>query len=100
MTVPGFELSEAARRDIANLRLYTRANWGVAKEEEYVADLFARLTGLVEAPLLGRARPELGERIRSLLSDRHLILYRPKLDSGVSILRVMHHSQQLPGDLG
>lgn len=94
-----FELAEAARRDIAGIRAYTRANWGVAKEEEYLAALFARLQLIGEHPLLGRSRPELGEDVRSHSSGSHLILYRPKAAAGASILRVIHQAQQAPNDL-
>jgi toxin ParE1/3/4 len=91
-----FELTEAARLDIAAIRKFTRANWGAAKEDDYVAALFRRLQMIAERPLLGRARPELGDDVRSVLSGSHLVLYRPNDRSGASILRVIHQAQDLP----
>lgn len=51
---------------------------------------------IAERPLLGRARPELGDDVRSVISGSHLVLYRPKGDTSASILRVIHQAQDLP----
>ncbi len=79
---------------------HTRANWGATQEEAYLSDLFARLQRIAERPLLGRARPELGENIRSLINQSHFIIYRPKPDGGVWILRIIHQSRDLPDEFG
>lgn len=47
--------------------------------------------------MLGRARPEPGEDVRSLIGNRYFIFYRARATGGVSILRIIHQSQDIPG---
>ncbi len=59
--------------------------------------LFGRFQWIAERPMLGRARPELGEDVRSLIGNRYFIFYRARATGGVSILRIIHQSQDIPG---
>lgn len=52
-----------------------------------VQALMERCRLLAESPLIGRARPELGVRVRSFPHGRYLLLYRP-LEDGIELLRV------------
>lgn len=43
------------------------------------------------APMLGRARPELGKDLRSLAIGNYVIFYRP-IEDGITIIRVLNGS--------
>jgi toxin ParE1/3/4 len=71
----------------------------LAEESEERADSFidridAKFRTLATQPLMGRARPELGARIRSLAVPPYVIFYEPLAD-GVLILRVLHGSRDI-----
>lgn len=51
---------------------------------------------LADYPESGRARPEVGEGVRSLVAGKYLILYRIGPDS-VDIVRVVHGARDLAG---
>lgn len=58
-----------------------------------IADTAAMLADFPES---GAARPEIGEGMRSLVSEKYLILYRVGPDS-VDIVRVIHGARNLLG---
>lgn len=49
---------------------------------------------LAEEPLLGPARPDLGDRLRYMPHDRYLIFYVVRHD-GIEIVRVLHGARRL-----
>jgi toxin ParE1/3/4 len=51
---------------------------------------------LVEHPLLGRMRSELGEGIRTFAVGNYLIFYVPAKD-GIDIIRLIYGGRDLPG---
>jgi plasmid stabilization system protein ParE len=47
-------------------------------------------------PLMGRARPELDQEVRSWpTSTRYILFYVPDQD-GIIVLRVLHHARDIP----
>jgi toxin ParE1/3/4 len=54
---------------------------------------------LAEHPLLGRSRPELGERLRSFPVGNYLIFYTPSAD-GIDVTRVIYGGRDLPEMFG
>lgn len=47
-------------------------------------------------PLMGRARTELADRVRSWpTSTRYILFYVPS-EEGVTVLRVLHHARDIP----
>jgi toxin ParE1/3/4 len=53
-------------------------------------------TMLAGAPAMGRARPELGDRVRLFVADRDVIFYRP-LDQagGIEVVRALHGARDV-----
>lgn len=49
---------------------------------------------LADHPQLGAARPELGAGIRSIVSDRYLLLYRIGADA-IEVVRIVHAARDL-----
>ncbi|NBC34220.1 MAG: type II toxin-antitoxin system RelE/ParE family toxin [Alphaproteobacteria bacterium] len=83
-----------AERDIEDLGLYIA---------QYNRNAAIKLTDRIEAvcflladfPFIGRARPEISDKVRSFPLDNVLILYRP-IEGGVEIVRVVHGARHLP----
>jgi toxin ParE1/3/4 len=61
-----------------------------------VKRIVARAQRLADYPESGRARPEIGDGVRSLIAGKYLILYRIGPDS-VDIVRVIHGAHDLAG---
>lgn len=74
MTV-GYRLSKAAQKDLADIYLFTRENFGKAQAESYVTSLRASLALIAEQPLIGPERAELTPPIRMHPHGQHIILY-------------------------
>ena len=61
-----------------------------------IENIAAKVARLADFPESGRARPEIGNDVRSLISGKYLILYRIEPDS-VDIVRVIHGARDLFG---
>ncbi len=71
----------------------------IARSDIDIADRFidevrAKAIQLAEFPLMGVARPESGQDVRSLPHGDYLVIYRP-MASGVGIARVVHGRRDL-----
>ncbi|MFZ5562087.1 MAG: type II toxin-antitoxin system RelE/ParE family toxin [Pseudomonadota bacterium] len=72
----------------------------VAKENPAAADnlvdaIYASAQQLAASPLIGRARAELGEGLRSWPTGTpYLIFYYPE-ESGITVIRVLHHARDV-----
>ena len=63
--------------------------------EKFIRDVFKKCSLYAENPLLGEARPDLGETIRYLRHKRWLIAYEPIRD-GIRIVRVVDATRDYP----
>lgn len=66
----------------------------IAQDNERAADAVVRRIAhkaliAADMPLIGVARPELGERARILLEGRYVVVYEPQPD-GVAVIAVVH----------
>ncbi|MBI2929415.1 MAG: type II toxin-antitoxin system RelE/ParE family toxin [Verrucomicrobia bacterium] len=50
---------------------------------------------LAKHPLMGRARPQLGEGLRSFPVGQYLVFYLPETD-GIAVMRVLYGGRDLP----
>jgi toxin ParE1/3/4 len=89
-------LTPLAQADVDAIVDYTLEHWGEARMVTYVGDLERRFAALAAAPGLGRARPEIGEGIRSAPEGSHMIFYRRQGDR-LEILRIIHQSMDNRG---
>lgn len=87
-----FELAPIAEADLAAISDYTFERWGIAQAQSYLDSIEQLLRQAANIPGMGRARPEIGERIRSFPFQSHII-YCVEADFGVIVLRVLHASQ-------
>ena len=85
-----------ARRDLVEI-VETIARDNPRAAEAFAARLEHHCSLLARMPEMGRARPEVGPSIRSLVEGSYLIFYRWQPDCDrVDIVRVWHGRRRLP----
>ena len=84
-----FRLSDAAKRDVADIWNYIAADNHTAADKllDTFFDTFERLAS---SPLIGQRRPEFGtDGLRVFPVGNYAVFYRP-YDFGIEIARVVH----------
>ena len=87
-------LTQSAQTDVLEAWLY------IAEGNQQAAD---RMLDAIEKeahtlllqPLMGRARPELADRVRSWPTSTPYILFYLTDDDGITVLRVLHHGRDV-----
>ena len=82
-----------AQRDLAKL-WHDIAQDDPAAADRMIALIHDRSDFLADFPSAGRARPELGAGLHSLVIDPYLIVYRP-IRGGIAVVRVPHTAQDI-----
>lgn len=90
----GFVLSAEAADDLELIYIYGEENWGDRQADLYLRSLFEVFERLAAYPRLGRARPELGEHVRSFPHVSHVVFFTSVSDD-VAILRVLHGARDI-----
>lgn len=78
-----------ARRDLDDILDYSVAAHGEVAGETYLLAIDTALDRLRVHPELGMARPDFGDRIRSLPVREHRLFYRFD-GKNISVVRVLH----------
>lgn len=65
----------------------------------FIQDIRAQCQRIGKSPMAYRARPELGDGIRSSPFGNYVILYRPQAND-VLVVRVLHGAMDLPRHMG
>lgn len=87
------EFLAEARQDLEEIYDYIAAD-DVQRAGGFIEQIEQRCRTLMDAPLIGRERPDLGQGLRSLTYGRYLILYRVR--GGVlQIVGVIHGARDL-----
>ena len=82
-------------RDINRIWDYI-AETSPQRASKFVRRIKERLALLAENPMMGRARPELADELRSFRVEKYVIFYRP-VTEGIIVVRIMHSRQDLEG---
>ena len=87
-------LAQSAQTDLLEAWLY------VAEDNQQAADrildaIEKEANTLLLQPLMGRARPELADGVRSWPSSTPYILFYLADDDGITMLRVLHHARDV-----
>lgn len=92
--MPDVRLSQAASRDIREIREGGIRDHGIAASDRFMAG-FERLFALLkDQPLAGQQRPEFRQPIRSLSHRPYRILYH--LAGNVVVIdRIIHHARDV-----
>lgn len=91
--MPVVRRRDEAREQLEDIWLY------IARDDDAAADRFldrveAALFDLADRPMMGRARPELGPELRSLVVGNYVLFYRPQPD-GILLVAVVHGSRDI-----
>ena len=90
----GVVFTQSAQTDLLEAWLF------IAEENQTAADrtldaIERQAQALASQPLIGRARPELAEGVRSWPTSTPYILYYLADNDSVTILRVLHHARDI-----
>ncbi len=88
-------VSPAALADLREIREFIATD-DPSAANRVLDEVGDRLDLLLESPLMGRQRPELGLGLRSFPSGRYLIFYVPHEDM-VQVVRVLHGARDVEG---
>lgn len=66
-----------------------------AAADKLLDDMGDTMRRLAQQPLMGRARIELAEGLRSFSVGRYVLFYRPE-PRGIELVRVLHGARDLP----
>ena len=83
------ELTEDVQRDFRDILIYGEHEWGVDQRDRYEARLNRGMQSSSRHPYLGRSRDDIAAGVRSLVIQRHVILYRVE-DDAIRVLRIVH----------
>jgi plasmid stabilization system protein ParE len=84
-----------ARKELKNIRRYSRKNFGPKKQEETLAALYAQFDRLSEYPEMGVVHEEFGGgTIRSISAGPYVVYYRSD-DVRLVIETVRHYRQNV-----
>lgn len=92
--MPRITFSGQARQDLLDIWLHVAPRNGEAVADRVWNQIESTCRSLGEHPQLGRARPEISEDARSIISERWLVLYRLK-DDAVQIVRVIDGARDI-----
>jgi len=86
--------TESAQADLLQAWLYV-AERNLAAADGLLETIERDASVLLDQPLMGRARPELGLLVRSWPTSTPYILYYVSEKAGVTVLRVLHHARDV-----
>jgi len=96
--MPRLLFTQSAQSDLLEAWLFIAEDNPTAADGILVA-IEKEAKALLAQPLMGRARPELAEGVRSWPTSTRYILYYLVMPEGITVLRVLHHArdiQQVP----
>ena len=86
--------TESAQADLLQAWLYV-ADENLAAADGLLEAIEHDAGVLLHQPLMGRARPELGRLVRSWPTSTPYILYYVSENTGITVLRVLHHARDV-----
>jgi toxin ParE1/3/4 len=89
-----YRVSDAAHADLVDIWLYIASDNPEAADH-FINSLVSRFSSLASMPHMGRARPELADRLRSFPFGNYVIFYR-LMEDGIEVVRVLHGARDLP----
>ena len=86
-------LSSLAENDLLDIALYI-ATENPRASDDFVHGLDDKFSLLLTQPEMGRARPELGKKLRSFPIKNYVVFYDPTPE-GIFIVRVIHGARDV-----
>lgn len=94
----GYRLTPGARRDLADIWLYSAQNWGEDRADDYIRALTEAMILVVEDPSLGVSCENIRPGYRKRLSGSHAIFYR-HTRGVIVVIRVLHQNMDAARNL-
>ena len=92
--MPKLTFTESAQADLLQAWLYV-ADENLAAADGLLEAIEHDAGVLLHQPLMGRARPELGRLVRIWPTSTPYILYYFSENTGITVLRVLHHARDV-----
>jgi toxin ParE1/3/4 len=86
--------SKEAKSDLSKIAIYTLIQYGEQQMYTYKEQLKDEAERISKNPGLGTDRPELGAKLRSVVSGMHIIIYKIDFDC-LTILRIIHGNRDI-----
>ncbi|MHB0974892.1 MAG: type II toxin-antitoxin system RelE/ParE family toxin [Thiobacillus sp.] len=90
-----YRLTPAAERDLENIWIHTREQWGGEQANRYLDSLIAVFDDLVQSPETAPACDHIRPGYRRRSVERHMIYFRITT-YGVAIVRILHDRMDAP----
>ncbi len=90
-----YALSPAARRDIADIWLYTADRWGLDQADDYVAQIEEDLRKVATGLRIAQPIDELWK----IRSGHHLCIFATEDEGLVWVIRILHQRMDVPRHL-
>ncbi len=87
-------LAQSAQTDLLEAWLYI-AEGNPQAADRLLDAIDKEAHTLLLQPLMGRARPELADRLRSWPTSTPYVLFYLTDDEGITVLRVLHHARDV-----
>lgn len=96
--MPEYRLAPAAERDLENIWIYTRRQWGTEQANRYTDTLTATFAELAQSPKTAPACDHIRHGYRRWNIERHMIYFR-LTPYGIAIVRILHDRMDAPRHL-
>lgn len=89
-------IAPEAEQDLVDIWLFIAEDSPI-NADHFIDRLYAQARQLVDFPLLGKLRADLGNHIYLFPVERYLLFYQPieGLDGGIVLLRVLHSARDI-----
>ncbi|MDO9226863.1 MAG: type II toxin-antitoxin system RelE/ParE family toxin [Pseudomonadota bacterium] len=90
-----YRLAPAAERDLENIWIYTRRQWGAEQANRYTDTLTVAFAELAQSPRTAPACDPIRPGYRRRRVERHMIYFRITT-YGIAIVRILHDRMDAP----
>jgi len=90
-----FELARAAKEDLRKIAIFTEKRWGRDQRFLYVKQFDDVFHLLAENPSVGKQCNYLKEGYRKFPQSSHIIFYRERTKSKITIIRILHKNMDV-----
>lgn len=87
-------LSPLAQNDLTAIFEYTIQQWGDNQADKYLEQIQNGLSKIQNNPNIGRVRTDISDRHRSILVEKHIIIYIMQ-NNQIFVSRILHHSRDI-----
>ena len=94
MTLP-IRYTNAARRDLEGIFLYSKQNWGLAQARVYSRKLRDHVRGLARNSTFSRPVADAPEALRQTRCEKHIVVFEIQPQQ-ILIVRVLHEAMDIP----